>query len=683
MLRISGLRLRSITKEHVYGADVFFGEGLNIVQAGNTSGKSTCLQAIIYALGLERSLGPQLEVPLPYAMREKIHAHKDDPYEKVIQSYVELELLNKRDQYLSIRRDIEGGTEKKLIQTWSGPKLSNPNTDAPQRDYFVHDPGAAVREDGFHSFLTKFIGWELPEVPRYDGTECPLYLETIFPMLFVEQKRGWSAIQGPFPTYLRIQDLPRRVLEFLLDLDAGKIRRERAELNRQISLVNQKWSLARQELDESSGRLSRFKGIPTSPTAEFSHAPKSSFEIYHDDDWVAADEVLSLFNKKIQELEEVELPKTESISKEQEDRLEAVKGRYEELQALIETLRQDYSLQRQERDSVRLRLSALEVDLRRNQDAMKLQELGSILGIAAGTQACPTCHQDVARELLPEISTAGMAIDENIAFVKSQISLYRSTLASAENRLAELQTRYSGFEEELRERRKEIRSLRQSLISPSQSSSRAVVEEIVRTQARVERWLSIREKADAVLDSLQTTAKEWTGYQDRLKNLEGKDLTEADNAKLKFLGKEIREHLARYGFKSFQPKEIKLSSDNFRPLVYATDPKEPDRFVEKEIGYEVSASDAIRLKWAYYMALMSISNGHYTNHPALAIFDEPGQQEVEEANLFGFLKWLSQNLSSLQQVIIATSAPINKISENLANEEYKITTFEGFILQPL
>src|SRR4051812_36469015 len=73
------------------------------------------------------------------------------------------------------------------------------------------------------------MGWDLPQVPRFDGNEGPLYLEAVFPMFFVEQKRGWSATQGPFPTFLRIQDIARRVMEFLLDLEAGRIRRERAE----------------------------------------------------------------------------------------------------------------------------------------------------------------------------------------------------------------------------------------------------------------------------------------------------------------------------------------------------------------------------------------------------------------------------------------------------------------------
>ena len=65
---------------------------------------------------------------------------------------------------------------------------------AERRDFFLHDAGAAVREQGFHSYLAEFLGLELPVVPRFNGAECPLYLETVWPLFFVEQKRGWSTI---------------------------------------------------------------------------------------------------------------------------------------------------------------------------------------------------------------------------------------------------------------------------------------------------------------------------------------------------------------------------------------------------------------------------------------------------------------------------------------------------------
>jgi hypothetical protein len=81
------------------------------------------LQSIIYALGLERSLGPQLSIPLPYAMRERIREFKDAPYELVLQSYVELEMENGQGEIVVLHRDVVGGKNTKLIQTWRGPGL--------------------------------------------------------------------------------------------------------------------------------------------------------------------------------------------------------------------------------------------------------------------------------------------------------------------------------------------------------------------------------------------------------------------------------------------------------------------------------------------------------------------------------------------------------------------------------
>jgi hypothetical protein len=252
VIRLRHLRLRSFTATRAFGADIPFKAGLNIIQAPNTSGKSTCLQAIIYALGLERSLGPQLTIPLPYAMREQIHEAEEAPYELVLQSYVELEIENGRGEIVVLHRDVVGGKNTKLLQTSQGPGLSSGLPFGERRDYYVLDAGSATHESGFHAFLAVFIGWQMPVVARYDGSECPLYLEAIFPMLFVEQKRGWSAIQGPFPTYFRIQDVARRVMEFLLDLEAARNRRRRAELRGAISDFVNRWNDARKTLEESA-----------------------------------------------------------------------------------------------------------------------------------------------------------------------------------------------------------------------------------------------------------------------------------------------------------------------------------------------------------------------------------------------------------------------------------------------
>ena len=54
-LRFRHLRLRAVTTDGVYGADIPFAPGLNVLWADNTKGKSTCMQGALYAMGLERS----------------------------------------------------------------------------------------------------------------------------------------------------------------------------------------------------------------------------------------------------------------------------------------------------------------------------------------------------------------------------------------------------------------------------------------------------------------------------------------------------------------------------------------------------------------------------------------------------------------------------------------------------
>ena len=679
MIHIRHLRLRAITAKHIYGADIPLRTGLNIVQAHNTSGKSTALQAIIYALGLERSLGPQLSIPLPYAMRERIHRDKDDPYEPVLQSYVELEMENEKKKSLIIRRDVVGGKDPKLVQTWAKGSLSGTVDRGEQRDFYVHDSGAAQREDGFHTFFADFMGWNLPIVPRFDGTEGQLYLEAIFPMLFVEQKRGWSAIQGPFPTFLKIQDVARRVMEFLLDLNAGKIRRQRGELRSAIAAASQQWTDRRQLLEEQAQRIGRLRGVPMQPSAEFALTPEIKLELFRQDEWLPISEVVSDTNARIRELEASHFQTTEAVIPELQRRLEAVRRAVDELSAVLEVVRNELHVEQQEQQGLRSRLEFLSADLLRNQDALKLKRLGSDLGRAAGEHVCPTCHQDVSSELLPAVENVGMGLEENIAFVKSQIELYGTALAGATERVKDFQGRYRSKDEQLRERQAELRSLRQAVLQPGSTPTRVVIEEIVRLQAFADRISSLEETVAIESDEFQKIAQEWSRLQDSLKRLPSDELTGSDIRKIDSFQSSIQTQLEKYGFVSFRPTEIVLSRDNFRPL--AVTRGDEGEIIEKEIGYEISASDGIRLKWAYYLSLLALSASESTNHAGLVIYDEPGQQEIEAHSLYAFLL-NSAEQSAGRQVIISTSEPLEPIRQMVGSRAH-IVSFAGFILQPI
>src|SRR3546814_11176318 len=111
------------------------------------------------------------------------------------------------------------------VQTCALPiSLTDPDAKAETRQFFVRDGGAFQREDGFLHFLEDFIGWDMPVVRKYDSPEGKLPLETVFPLFWVEQKTGWSAIPAAIPTYLRVRAVPKRAIEFIMALEFNKPR---------------------------------------------------------------------------------------------------------------------------------------------------------------------------------------------------------------------------------------------------------------------------------------------------------------------------------------------------------------------------------------------------------------------------------------------------------------------------
>jgi len=684
MIQICSLKLRSITSDNVFGVDLEFSSGLNIVQADNTSGKSTCLQAIIYVLGLERSLSANLAVPLPFAMRERIQVSKTANYEAVLQSYVEIVVSNRQGRKLKVRRSIVGDTDQKLISTWLSVSDAESDTKwEQQKDYFVLDPGSATRESGFHFFLSGFIGWKLPIVPRFDGAECPLYIETLFPMFFVEQKRGWSTVQGPLPTHFRIQDIHRRVMEFILNLDAGKIRRERAEINKRIGLLESDWNEKRRLLERGGADLVRFVGVPKTPTAEFSHQAAISLEVFLDGEWVALSLAQEEIQKEIDQLNDVELLTTEEAEISIQEALTAAQAKNDELSAIFEVARTEFRTTLEENRALKKRLEVLEIDLKRHQDTKKLLALGSEVSSAVSFENCPTCHQHLDQELLPPSSSGAMALDENIAFIKSQQIMYKSALSATEERLAELRLRGRSIEVEYKDAQSELRSLKRALVRPASSISRTTIEKSVRLQTRLVQWMGLQEHADGLVDELVVLAREWAKLSARLKELRsGDDFSVEDRNKILCLQTLVQRHLETFDFHSFPPIEISLARDNFRPQVLVHD-DDTGGEIEKDIGFEASASDGIRLKWSYYLSLLELDETYATNHAGLVLFDEPGQQATDPVNLTSLFQVSARNSSKNHQVIIATSEKVPAIRAGLGDLPYSLMTFSGYILQPI
>ncbi|QVK22164.1 AAA family ATPase [Shewanella dokdonensis] len=191
-LTLKCLKVTSVTNDGTYSVVLNFSKGLNILRAENSSGKSTCINSIAYAMGLDAVLGPGRRKPFPRSMHQFLEASKEDPTPHIVKrSFVELEVENKNGRWAKFKRDVEGNAEKVTV-------YDNSNNVS---DFFLGSAGSvgsAKSEKGFHYWLERFIGWTMPTLVTHDGKPTRLYLECIFP-LFLLSKREDGQKYRPIP----------------------------------------------------------------------------------------------------------------------------------------------------------------------------------------------------------------------------------------------------------------------------------------------------------------------------------------------------------------------------------------------------------------------------------------------------------------------------------------------------
>ena len=194
-LRVDAIKITLVTNKGRFGALAQFDSGLNVVRAENTSGKSTLINSILYALGLEILIGKRgIEATKPVLW--SVGEYQGNEF-NVVESFIELELSNEVGDTITVRRYVAGQKDNRSIDVifgrWSVlPQDGDSNVDS----FFVGVEGAAQRQKGFHHFLAEFLNLELPYVKRFAGEDVPLYVECLAPLMVIEQVRGWSGISS-------------------------------------------------------------------------------------------------------------------------------------------------------------------------------------------------------------------------------------------------------------------------------------------------------------------------------------------------------------------------------------------------------------------------------------------------------------------------------------------------------
>src|SRR5690606_14740581 len=74
-----------------------------------------------------------------------------------------------------------------------------------------------------------------------EGKETTLYLECIFPLVFIEQKRGWSEIQANIPTHYGVRNVRRTAAEFCLGIDSFEFEKKIVRHKNAIEAAEADW----------------------------------------------------------------------------------------------------------------------------------------------------------------------------------------------------------------------------------------------------------------------------------------------------------------------------------------------------------------------------------------------------------------------------------------------------------
>lgn len=670
---LNRLVLNASTAEGPYGVDIKFSEGLFILRVENTHGKSTCINAIAYALGMEMALGQSTsKPPFPPSLLKSIQ-DENGIENLVISSYVMLEITNDKGQTFTLKRNILGADADSIISIYPS-KINEISGNG--KNLFLHLEGDTTRELGFYKWLSDFISWDIPLVPNNSGRESPLYPVLLFPLFFVEQKKGWSSIQATTPFNLQIVQAKKRAFEFIMDLDVNEIVIKKAKNKKLIDTVQEKWKAAYLRLDNTAVRLGgKIIGVENSPSSSFD-LYKLDVLLNYQEKWVSLNS--ALVESRFELNTHVKTNQSDTSQPKSENKIRLVRDintKLVEKESKYEALSDELSFVKNQVDATKLRIENLEDDKRKYEDLKKVKSFPALDNLPILNNECPTCgreYADHSGEL--ECSDDLMTLEESLDFIKNQINTFKSVLHSYTTQFDVKSIELKSLELEIDTYAENIVRLKQEIYS----DSNVVNEEFLRTKIKLENQIKDYEKALVSLggfrnefDILHSEYKELLKIR---KNFPEHGFSASDINKLKSLETEVINYLSEFGFSSFDPQLLKISQDTYLPTREGFD-----------LGFDTSASDGIRIIWSYLISLFSLRKEFKTNHPGILVFDEPRQQEANKLSFTGLLKGASKTAKS-GQIIFATSEEEEVLESALKGYAYTLKSYsaaDGKILRKL
>jgi hypothetical protein len=647
---MSNLKLRKFriiieTVKGEFGTGFTLTDGLNIVRAKNSRGKSACLNAILYVLGVEELLGGKNSNTMKPVLKSELKFEGETL--DVLESKVLLEIENNFGEQITLTRWIKSNSrDERLIRVEYGAALTKPATYI-IKDFYVHLPGSAMEDAGFHSFFVKFLKMELPTVPTFDGKERLLYFQTLFPLFFIEQTKGWGSFYSTPSLNFGIRDVAKRTLEFILDLDVMNNAKLKEQLKIKQMVILKSWTSLMNDISKTALEVNAVTlDLPKKVELNFD----LNVGVLNEKNEVVSleDKVFNLnkiiVSKKIKPVPiKIALPEIDGEIKKLD--LQVI-----QLQNEINKVRRDLNLEKLNLDLLEENLQNLLEDLKKNKEAQRLLKLGSDLLPHLSNNQCPTCTQSVKDSLLAQdIDLMPMNLEENISYIQGQIQTVEYGISQSKVIINKKKSYLNELSIFLRDKRNNLRTLKQEVNEDPRMPSEYELEKVLDMKMQVRLLNENILRFEKYSEKIVELQNEWREYEAEQKRLPEEYFTNSDVNKIQSFERYFKRNLKSFDFSSVNLDEIDISLDKYTPLIEGVDVK-----------FDTSASDYVRLIWAYTIALLQVSSEREGNHVGIMVFDEPGQHQMS----IDSQKHLFEKLEEVDgQSIVASSLSVNDLVE--------------------
>lgn len=675
----------------LYGFEFQFERGLNIIAGPNSRGKTTINTCIYYVLGMEELLGAHNEKALDKALKEeftiKLGEEEEGINYKVQSSKILLEIENDNNVIVFLERYITTNTEdiktsNITVYNSSLEDRHNDNIQIQQNILFVNGRGNNEDPNSFYNWLSGFMNLELPLVSNSSRTDnySPLYIQTIFSALFIEQTKGWSDFFATMP-FFGITKAKEKIVEFLLGLNEIRLSTEKDVLNKEKNIITDDWKRkikAFSYLEKQTS--STIINVPEELTTDKSEIEKINVVFStSENEKITFNQFMAEKTEMVKELE------NRPISTIKENREQTVlefnkqKQEYFELKEYIEKFEGKLRIDKQQDFNLKNQLSIVEVEIK---DHINLQKVFSENIINEhGANQCPTCTQPVSTNLINtrNISIPQLTLDENTNFLRSQKRIIQTSINSLIETISEKEVLLTYFKNNLRQKEILIKSISKDLISDDRAFSESEIVRKLQLEREIDKLEDLSNSISDLKAELEALANKYHNNNIKIGAL-GKSEVEDEN-KLSSFETLYKKILFDFGYESNE--KYKISLNRKEPFKYFPVYKNyKDDGVPQSIRINSSASDFVRNIWAYTLALLQ--NG--TNHPGIIMFDEPGQHRTNLSSLKALFKTCSEIRE--RQTIIFTSIDkklnddeeidLDLLIEDLESDKYQLIRLDNF-----